>query len=742
MLQLPPNNKRSQSQYSILNDEHLYSKHSFYEPLSSDGSYDPFRASREPIAAENGHYMNVSVHRGTSSGSRKLRAATSQVHRQGSLLRIQTLKNSKRRSSSLSSTVSKKGSPAQRSSAAKRRSTSRGSTSSSLWPSSPPIIMRPSSMHRRGVSFSHLRRSSTASGFTAEPAGPQYTPEQRRFLNRPQESTGNISVSSSRIIAPPVHAVRSLKEPAASNIPRVRIRRPASPSKYIEKEARKVSTELEKVMEEAFNHCSISSSVRTSIADRNRDPFEYDTPPTSFSDRGSGGMLTTPTDRSAIQNRPLPSLPNETPNTFLRRELAETRERLATRLASEDGDTTTNFNEVLEHLDRLMQPPTYPDPTTKRTSSAPLAKSPEYPGYLHMIPEEGRASEANELRGKASKRYRNVTEPISRRPANQACGATDQTNTIRVVDPTSPTPIAPLNIRKRSGASMNSQYTTSGNHVQWPGQNAPPKSYKGVRQELLAAHSNNGTLDSPAPSLGNAEEGEEKDTTINKKRSWFRRRVNGKDTAKCEQRHDTRLEIPEAWQGLDGRIENVPIPAPTTTRQASQAARAKHMKKQSNTSSEFPIRGEKNVGKSEGSLGRKGFLGLFGKKAKDEKGNGKLELSCKFAFSHPPFQPLQPMTPYFLLDLHSSRQSANCFPKSSRRPQQHVASLRLRSAPILRRRYVRTPHRAANKLALPLPAHQAREQDRLLPGRPRPRTTGGGAAPARLAPLRRARRRV
>ena len=685
MLQLSPNNhKRSQSQYSILNDEHLYSKHSFYEPLSSNGSYDPFRASREPIIAENGHYMNVAVHRGTSSESRKLRATTSQVHRQGSSLRIQTLKNSKQRSSGLSNTVSKKGSPAQRSSAAKRRSISRGSMSSSLWPSSPPIIMRPSSMHRRGVSFSHLRRSSTASGFTAETAGPQYTPEQRRFLSRLQESTGNISVPSSRIISPPVHAIRSLKEPAVSNIPHVRIHKPASPSKYIEKEARKVSTELEKVMEEAFNHSSISSSVRTSIADRNRDPFEYDTPPTSFSDRGSGGMLTTPTDRSTIQNRSLPPLPNETPNTFLRRELAETRERLAARLASEDGDTTTNFNEVLEHLDRLMQPSTYPHPTAKRTSSAPSAKSPEYPGYLHMIPEEGRVSEANELRGKASKRYRNVTEPTSGTPANQACGATGQTNTIRVVDPTSPTPIAPLNIRKRSGASMNSQSTTAGNNVQWPGQNAPTRFYKGIRQELLAAHFNNGTPDSPAPSLSNAEEGKEKDATINKKRSWFRRRVNEKDTAKREQRHDTQLEIPEAWQGLDGRIENVPIPAPTTTRQASQAARAKHMKKQSNTSSEFPIRGEKNGGKSDASIGRKGFLGLFGKKAKDEKGNGKLELSCKFAFSHPPFQPLQPLTPYFLLDLYSSWQSANHFPRSSCRSQQHVAPLRLRSAATFR----------------------------------------------------------
>ena len=646
MLRLPPNShKRSRSQYSILNDEHLYSKHSFYEPLSSDGSYDPFRASREPIVAENGHYMNVTVHRGTPSGSRQLRAATSQVHHQGSSLRIQTLKNSKRRSSGLSSTVSKKGSPAPRSSAAKRRSISRGSMSSSLWPSSPPTIMRPSSMHKRGVSFSHLRRSSTASGFTADTTSPQYTPEQRRFLNHPQESTGNISVPSSRIIAPPAHAIRSLKEPAVSNIPRVRIRKPASPSKYIEKEARKVSTELEKVMEEAFNRSSISSSIRTSIADRNRDPFEYDTPPTSFSNRGSGGMPTTPTDRSAIQNRPLPPLPDETPNTFLHRELAETRERLAARLASEDGDTTANFNEVLEHLDRLMQPPTSPHATPKRTPSAPSAKSLEYPGYLHMIPEEGRASEADELRGKTSKRYRNVTEPISRRPASQACGVTDQTNTIRVVDPTSPTPIAPLNIRKRSGASMNSQSTTAGNNVQWPGPNLPPRSYKGIRQELLAAHSNNGTLDSPASSLSNAEERKEKDATISKKRSWFRRHVNEKDTAEREQRHDTRLKIPEVWQGLNDCIKNAPVSAPTTTRPASQAARAKHMKKQSDTSSEFPIRGEKNGGKSEGRIRRKGFLGLFGKKAKDEKGNGKL--GCKFAFSHPPFQPRQPMTPYF-----------------------------------------------------------------------------------------------
>jgi serine/threonine-protein kinase HSL1 (negative regulator of Swe1 kinase) len=461
---------RSQSGYSILNDEHLYSKHSFYDPPPSDGSYDPFRASRDPIIPEQTSDRNVTVHRGSDGGSRRVRPVTALGHRSGSSLRILALKNSKHQSGSIRSrNSSKRSNPSTRSQhssiAARRRSISRSSMASSHWPSSPPVIVHPGSLGKRGVSFSHLRRSSITSGTTAGTAGPHYTPEQRRFLNGSRDSAAVSVLSSPR---PP--QVRLLTKPVASPIlPRLRVRKPESPSKYINTEARKVSMELVKVMDEAFNRSSIGSSIRTTATElnTNKEMPEYDSPPTSFTiTRDSGASaIATPLPRAVLQNRPLPPIPNETPNTFLQRKLAETRAEIARRI-EHDGDNTEHFNEVLERLDQLMLPVTT---GAKRTSSAP-AKSPEQPHILPVIEE---VKDGEDRYEPYRPHHRAVTDPV--RPAHQVRRAV--TESIRVVDH-SPTPIAPLNIRKRSGASTASSRSVNEDvAVPWPGPLPPKTAY-------------------------------------------------------------------------------------------------------------------------------------------------------------------------------------------------------------------------------------------------------------------------
>ncbi|KAK5016923.1 serine/threonine-protein kinase gin4, partial [Cryomyces antarcticus] len=86
----PDRAERSKSGFSIMNDEHLGSSNSFHEPPPSVSSYDPFRASRDPIVAMPRNYMNVTVHRGKSS--RKGKSVTSNSLRQPSSLRIEILK--------------------------------------------------------------------------------------------------------------------------------------------------------------------------------------------------------------------------------------------------------------------------------------------------------------------------------------------------------------------------------------------------------------------------------------------------------------------------------------------------------------------------------------------------------------------------------------------------------------------------------------------------------------------------
>ncbi|KAF2263474.1 Pkinase-domain-containing protein [Lojkania enalia] len=614
ILQLPSNrHKRTQSGYSILNDEHLYSKHSFYDPPSSDASYDPFRASREPIIpGQSTIHQNITVYRGSDSGSRKLRPVTALGHRTGSSLRIQALRNSKAQSSGIISRgSSKRSNPSQRSSNMKRRSMSRSSIASSHWASSPPVVIRSSIMAKRGVSFSHLQRGSTASTVATETVNVQRTPDQRRAFNQTQDAASS-TTSSPRPSGQTISiACPVLKTAASSAAPRLRIRKPDSPSKYIQSEARKVSTELEKVMEEAFNRSSVSSSVRTTVTETNKEMSEYDTPPTSFSNRDSGGsMIATPNQRGILQNRPLPPIPIETPNTFLHRKLAETRAEIARKL-DEDGDSTEHFNEVLEHLDRLMQPA---NGGTKRASSAPT-KSPEPTRLLPVISEEMKLDGEDRYLS-YSPNYRVVTDPV--RPNLQGRRGITEHNTIRLVDQSpTPLPIAPLNIRKQSGASTLS-HTERGNQCSTdPLQGLAPqptvKSYQGVRNNL-AARANESGLANTAPLLP-----PEKEFSIKKKRSlWFRRTPEEKERQQESQPKPAEQQnIHEVWQGLDN--------PPATTGTTPDMVKETTKQSETSTSTEFPMRNRTTaVPKAEGGL--KGFLGLFGKKVREDKGKKPMEV--------------------------------------------------------------------------------------------------------------------
>jgi serine/threonine-protein kinase HSL1 (negative regulator of Swe1 kinase) len=605
-----PTHSRSQSAYSILNNEHLYSKHSFYESPGSEASYDPFRASRQLVPDEGLINQNVTVHRGHSNVSgRKLRPVTALGHhRTGSSLRVQALRNNSKRGSAMSRGSSNRSAPSRRFVSIQRRSMSRASLTSSHWASSPPVVARSGGLGRRGVSFSHLHRhSSVATASTIDYSAMAYTSDENT-PHRPHTSIGSYGSSDygsshRSSIRQPSSKLRSTR----TELPRLKLRKPDSPSKYIQTEARKVSTELGKVMEEAFNRSSVGSSIRTV-----RTEIYHDSPPTSFANtRDSGGSsIATPKTKAALAQRPLPPVPSETPNTFLQRKLAETREEIARRLDLDD-DNTDHFNEVLENLDRLMLPVV----NGKRTVSAP-AKSPEHPAPLHVIPEE--KPDAGEYDQPYSPHYRAVTDPV--RPHAQR--AVTDMQTIRLVDQ-SPTRVAPLNIRKRSTASNISKDPTAAPSVPWPGpvQASTVRPYQDVQNDLLAARAIQ-----PTPTL------EKKEPVIKKKKSlWFRRNTDEKDRDNENKENQVKrktsnalLQIPEAWQGLDDRIKNDLPPAtsglPPPTAKNSDGS----------NESEFPMRhSSAPTTKSDGAL-RKGFFGLFGKKPKDDKSKRPMELGGEF----------------------------------------------------------------------------------------------------------------
>ncbi|KAF2745870.1 Pkinase-domain-containing protein [Sporormia fimetaria CBS 119925] len=569
----PPSHKRTKSTLSILNDEHIYSKHSFYGPPSSEASYDPFRASRGPMLPNSGKpKQNVTVHRGSTNGSRYARPATALGHhntasslnrqRTASSLRVRAIRNNSTRQSSIMSRPSSKRSTPYSQRTGRRPS--RSSLASSYWPSSPPVMSRSvSSLAKRGVSFSHLRTPSTA-----------------RENARPVQET---PTPPSRIAAMPATSPR---------VARMKMRKPESPTKYIQKEVRKVSTELGRVMEEAFR-----SSVDSSVTADHR----YSTPPTSFSNtrESPGSSLITPQNRWS--KRPLPPIPDETPKTFVQRKLAETREDIARRLAITGGDE--ELGDILHKLDSILhlEPSVLDVGPGQRAASAPT-RSPEHVLGLPAIQEF-----QDDVSGATT---RAVTDPV--RP-NTHGGLNEYHSTIRVVDLS---PIAPLNIRKRSTASAVTR--------------AEPAPRKEDNLHTLGVplivRPNDSTSFDPMPEE-NFTHGEH--AIKKKKSSWFRREGDEKHQEPPKQEVQkmsslSRLRIPDAWQGLDDRIDKSLSPARPAV-PMKQTVRS--------DSSEFPIRSCVTTGEKRPVKDRKSFLGLFTKKPKELKAKGSLELGSNFSVS-------------------------------------------------------------------------------------------------------------
>ena len=446
---------RSQSQYSILNDEHLRPSHSFIEPPPSVSSYDPYRASRDPLIhrGDREEFVSVIVHRNNSSSTRKASVARSLRHPNS--LRVEMLKQGNRGSSNYSnSSLTRSG----RSRGSIRRSSiSKHSLTSSAWPSSPPIIatMRPSDVHKRGVSFDHVRRISTASALTshdstqlATPATPQLPDsiKGRRAMKMP--SSLNTSTPS-----PTAHLqqlVRSRKDKAlALETPRIKVRKPVdTPIQNMRSDIRKHSVELEKACQEAFFRDSVGSSLtaKTSISEK---ASPYDTPPSSVS-RKSAMFDKLP---SLPATRPLPELPKDTPNTYLQRTLGEAREKLAAYRAGGD-DNTARFDEVMKMLETILPESGTPE---KRLVSAPETRTPDHlGGYMPIISEESDQRSSRDGTGN----WRSVTAPTTLDRRNEKRQErVPEDKTIRIVPASSPATVAPLNVRKRSTSSDDDLHT-------------------------------------------------------------------------------------------------------------------------------------------------------------------------------------------------------------------------------------------------------------------------------------------
>jgi serine/threonine-protein kinase HSL1, negative regulator of Swe1 kinase len=439
---------RSRSQYSVVGNEHLYSRHSFFEIAPSEASYDPFRASREPVNHTKNGLTNVTIHRAGSRASSSMKPRLSSQGNRASSLRVEAVRRrTSRRSSGLSSRTGSVKAVSHRS------SMSRTSLQSGHWLGNPSIAtMRPSSLHKRGVSFSHLRGAST--GNARAPCVvvecQTCTPE-RRLRSRQAHTTSDFPPTPSpQHPSPAVKSKKEKKQGKALVNPTPRTKKFKA---VAEEDVRKASVEIEKACEEAFYRSSISSSVRTSITDK---PSPYsDTPPSSLSNAPAAKLKVHFRDRIDLANRPLPPTPHEarvsreTPHSYTSRELAELRNRLALKFSKDGVATQDHYNDILKQLDSLMSSDARGSGDSRRVVSAPQP-SPGQPvldpnSHLQVIPEEGRFADSEDAPGRSSRYYG------KHRAATDSFIKTNPDKTIRIVPPSSPpspTPWAPLNIRK------------------------------------------------------------------------------------------------------------------------------------------------------------------------------------------------------------------------------------------------------------------------------------------------------
>ncbi|QIX01190.1 hypothetical protein AMS68_006707 [Peltaster fructicola] len=398
-----PLEARSQSQYSILNDEHLRPSHSFVEPPpSSISSYDPYRSSRDPVTGR-ADYTNVVVHRNNSSNRPSTRASI----RQNKSLRVEMLRHNKRGIYASSSSL------AHSRSSLIRSSFSRNSLATSNWPSSPPVISRrPSDVHKRNVSFNHIRRTSSSASFTpVTPRGRDNSYNRGRSVARTIEFDGSPDMASEQII--------TSKKAQLVQTPGIRARKTSdTPSHTFRSEIRKHSMELEKACEEAFFRTSVGSETLTPSTQHTAGT---ETPPSSVSMRGSQ----TP-ELNTSKPRPLPTVPGDAPTTFLTRTLKEFRAKLVAYRPDGDNDEA-KFGEVMKMIDDLVPAQ---QRNTRRFMSAPEPRIPDHIGNgLPIISEEESNSDVH------SPRFRSFTAPVE-----------GHNQTIRMV----PASIAPLSIRKRA----------------------------------------------------------------------------------------------------------------------------------------------------------------------------------------------------------------------------------------------------------------------------------------------------
>ncbi|ERF74729.1 hypothetical protein EPUS_04898 [Endocarpon pusillum Z07020] len=436
----PPsrNHNRRRSQFSIVSEDSGKQDSYYKDPVTSAStvtkeSYDPYRASRTPLVNNNADHVTVVVRQGSgASRTRKAGHAASLRHAAISRLHPQahatTPVPSKEYVKSTQYRGHSSGTDRSRSSlASSRRSEAR---------------IRKSVSYKRQVSFQHIRQRSSGNSSRVRDAVHLVSSDTESFKGNNSRQGLPESQSTPSLPTPP-RVYRSRKPASDLDIQKAR-----AVSNYWKDEARKVSSELGKICEEAFNRSSVSSS---NVSQKN-----VESPATSVSVHGESVAVPL---SNQLKNRPLPQPPAESLGSYTLRELAETRRRLLEHCRNAESNTVPAYlSEVIAHLDRLMQPAMKSE-ESKRSASDPHPASTKNSSHLAAINEESYMLDVSQQ----AQSNRSASDPLK---SAKQISFQDPSKTIRLVSPeaashTQLAPIQPLKIRKKSLTPVNSLRGTS-----------------------------------------------------------------------------------------------------------------------------------------------------------------------------------------------------------------------------------------------------------------------------------------
>ncbi|KAL8729119.1 MAG: hypothetical protein Q9166_004950 [cf. Caloplaca sp. 2 TL-2023] len=617
---------KAQSRYSILVEETPRRSISLQRPPSSshqrpsltqqrrssvaetEGSYDPYRSSRARINKPQADHTRITVLRNLSNRNSSNRQSLSSLNR-----RVPSKASSQRPSPvpaqendefSILSSPPATYSP-QLARLRNERRVSRGSSRHTFTSSTGTRIVRKSASYRRSISFAHIRKRSASADIPSQSLryssslAPEAfsSPGQQRASSTPLPTVPD---SPHRTSSPdlPVPVVRSRKHvPVQDEDAERRLR---ITSQYWKEDTRKVSKELENFCDEAFNRVSVASSVPTT-ATGVTDHKSIGTPATSRSilddipmPGGAVRRVAKSSNMRAYKDRPLPQPPREENiGSFTQRELAKTRDILIKR-AADSNMSPGLLDEVIAHLDRLMQPSAVRlEEAARRAASAPGPTSPGLPRNKDTFE---RFLESRDVA------FRSASEPTPESPHKRR----REGHTIRIVDDRDQkpvvSPVKPLTIRKKSDSSTPSTETlrkrASKEQLPLP-QPSDLRQYDRLQSgERRSAGLNllDTTLAPIEEHADDRDDYEQKPRMLTKKKSWFFRGHQANKSQETDKMQPPPIPPPkeqtqQGFVNFGGRKE---VPA---WKRASDPP--------SDTS-------QNSAGKKEGMTGR--FLKLFGRK--------------------------------------------------------------------------------------------------------------------------------